>query len=55
MLCMGATGTGNSKLIHALVKQACLEGLGHVIVSSYTGVSCAPFLTLFNINPLKLC
>ena len=56
---MGAAGTGKSKLIHALIKQAYLEGLGHVIVSGYTGVSCAPFLTptiltLFNINPMKL-
>jgi hypothetical protein len=59
LLCMGPAGTGKSKLVHALVRQVQRQGLGRLVVTGFTGVSCAPFLsptilTLFNISAMHL-
>jgi hypothetical protein len=44
-LCIGPAGAGKSTLIHALLTQVAAQGLGRVVVTGYTGVSCAPFLS----------
>ena len=39
----GAGGTGKSAMVHALQKQMDAKGLGHLLISAYTGVAAAPF------------
>jgi hypothetical protein len=44
-LCMGPAGSGKSTMIHAVRDGARRDGLGVIVVTGYTGVCCAPFLS----------
>ena len=43
MLVVGAGGTGKSAMVHALKRRMAEMGVGHLLVTAYTGVASAPF------------